>query len=195
MNPGISYPLACRLASIAEQRAAVIGTPMTIALVDPQGGLLYFGRMDDALPASDKIAAAKAYSAAIFRMSTRQLGALAQPGEMLYGIENSMHEKIVLFGGGVPLFFEERVVGAVGISGGTVDEDIDVAQAVCDAFQEMLKWRRRLMILLPKQTESTTSGKDMAQAIERQLEQSTDPALNQLASIVAGGVLLADFPG
>jgi len=186
----LSYAIARILAAFSEKRAAEMNLPVAIALADAEGGLVYFGRMDDALPASNAIAIAKAYTAAVFRMSTRKLGELAQPGKMLYGVEHSLNERIVLFGGGLPLQCQNRIVGAVGISGGTVDEDIDVARAACAALQEMENWREYLAPLLSRIDIPQSRRRNVAAALEEALAQTDDPALKTLAPIVAGSLRL-----
>jgi len=186
----ISYAIARILASFAEKRAAEMNVPMAIALADAGGGLVYFGRMDDTLPAGTGIAIAKAYTAAVFQMSTRQLGELAQPGKMLYGVEQSLEDKIVLFGGGRPLRCQGRIIGAVGISGGTVDQDIEVAQAVCDALKEMEDWRLFFLPLLSASGVDSIASCDLAAALEDSLAQTGHPELRRLAPIVRGALQL-----
>lgn len=186
----ISYPIARLLSIFAENRAFQLSVPMAVAFVDAKGGLVYFGRMGDVLPASNEIAIAKAYSAAAFRMSTQRLGELAQPGGMLYGIEHSLKENIVLFGGGVPLRCGGQVIGAVGISGGTVDEDIDVAQVVFTALQEMESWRNNLSPLLPRLTVDSIQQGGLTTALEEVLVQIKHPESKHLAQILAGAILI-----
>jgi uncharacterized protein GlcG (DUF336 family) len=119
------------------------------AITDHEGQLLFFGRMDGALPISRELAVAKAYTAATLRMPTHDVGRLAQPGAALYGIQNTHPGKIVLFGGGLPLRLEGVVVGAVGISGGTVEEDILVAERVVDSLRIMEETARLLKEFIP----------------------------------------------
>lgn len=140
----LSCPIARLLARIAEREAAALGIPMVIAMTDAGGELLHFVKMDGALPASSGIAVSKAYTAASLRMATEEVGRLAQPGQELYGIQHTLEGRVVLFGGGIPLKLEGRVVGAVGISGGTVSQDIQVAQPVVDAFNDMTCWAEQL---------------------------------------------------
>lgn len=189
----ISYAIARTLASFAEKHASQMSIPMAIALTDAGGSLVYFGRMDDTLPAGTKIAIAKAYTAAVFQMSTRQLGALAQPGKMLYGVEQSLDEKIVLFGGGCPLRCQGRIIGAVGVSGGTVDEDIEVAQAVCGALKEMEDWQQFLLPLLTELGIDSSALCDLAQALEDSLALTGHLHLQRLAPIVGGAIRLGRF--
>src|SRR5215471_3049676 len=110
----LPYVVAEILAAIAEREAACIGVPMAIAVVDAEGGLQFFKRMDGTLPVSTELAVSKAYTAAVLRMPTHKVGELAQPGAALYGIQHTHSGRIVLFGGGYPLFLDGEVVGAIG---------------------------------------------------------------------------------
>jgi len=146
----ITYPVACILGTIAESKAWDMSVPMAIALMDREGTLLFFGRMDGALPASTEIAISKAYTSVIFRMATHELGKLAQPDGELYGVQHTHNGRIVLFGGGLPLQVNGHVVGAIGISGGSVNEDIQVAEHVVKALEEMEYWSKRIKKYLPE---------------------------------------------
>jgi ATP:cob(I)alamin adenosyltransferase len=99
-----------------------------LSVCDEGGNPVAEARMDQALLGSIAIARGKAFTAAALRLPTETVGELAQPGAMLYGIENTHPGKLVLFGGGIPIFHNERVIGALGVSGGTVEEDIAIAK-------------------------------------------------------------------
>ena len=164
----IPFPLSRILGAVAENAAAEMGLAMAIAIVDHEGLLQYFARMEGTLPASTEIAIAKAYTAAALRMSTRGLGQMALPGNPLYGIQNIHPGKIVLFGGGFPLRVREQVAGGIGISGGSVEEDEAVAQPVLDALAEMEQlaaWIKPLLRAKPK-------GPYWMSDLERRLEQA-----------------------
>jgi uncharacterized protein GlcG (DUF336 family) len=118
----------------ARARATEIGVPMNIAVVDEGGNLVAFARMDDAWLGSIDIAQHKAFTARAFDMPTKDLAPLAQPGAPLYGIEASNHGRLIVFAGGIPVLAEGRVAGAVGVSGGSVEQDHDVAEAGAAAF-------------------------------------------------------------
>lgn len=118
-----------RVLDAAEAKAAEIGVPMVLAVTDPGGNLKAFRRMDGALLASISIAIDKAYTAVALRMDTGQVGRLAQPGAPLYGIETTNSGRIVTFGGGLPLRVRGELAGGLGISGGTVEQDVAVAEA------------------------------------------------------------------
>jgi uncharacterized protein GlcG (DUF336 family) len=145
----LTYPVSRILSSVAEREALRIGVSMAIAIADEAGGMLFFGRMDGTLPASSEIAIGKAYTASALRMSTEEVGRLAQPEGVLYGIQHTHGGKIIVFGGGLPLRLEGRVAGSIGISGGSVDQDIRVARAVVSALEEMEALRGVLRRLLP----------------------------------------------
>jgi uncharacterized protein GlcG (DUF336 family) len=113
----------------AQAKAVEIGVPMNIAVVDEGGNLVAFARMDDAWLGSIDIAQNKAYTARAFDMPTKDLAPLAQPGGPLYGIEASNRGRLIVFAGGIPLVSGGRVVGAIGVSGGSVEQDQEVAEA------------------------------------------------------------------
>jgi uncharacterized protein GlcG (DUF336 family) len=136
----IPHPVVHLLGSIAEERAWELGIPMSIAIVDETGGLRLFSRMDGALPASTELAVSKAFTSAVLRMASHEVGALSQPGGVLYGIQETHGGRIVLFGGGLPLWLRGKGVGAVGVSGGTVEQDVLVARSVVEALEGMEEW-------------------------------------------------------
>ncbi len=127
---------ARRMAELGEEKAKALGVPVVLAITDAVGGLMLMHRMDDSLPASVDIAINKAYSAAAFRMPTHELGALAQPGQALYGVQATNQGRVVLFGGGYPCRQEGRVLGAIGVSGGTVEQDMQIARHALHKFFE-----------------------------------------------------------
>ena len=118
----------------ARSKASEIGVPMNIAVVDEGSNLVAFARMDDAWLGSIDIAQNKAYTARAFDMPTKDLAPLAQPGAPLYGIEASNHGRLIVFAGGIPLVSDASVVGAIGVSGGSVEQDQEVAEAGVAAF-------------------------------------------------------------
>ncbi|MDT8899688.1 cob(I)yrinic acid a,c-diamide adenosyltransferase [Anaeroselena agilis] len=126
---------AKRAIDAAESKAAEIGVPMVIAIVDQGGNLVAQHRMDGALLASISIALDKAYTATALKMTTEQAAALAQPGQMLYGINTTDGGRMVVFGGGLPIVADGVVVGGLGVSGGSVEDDIRVANAGLAAWR------------------------------------------------------------
>lgn len=120
---------AQRVIEAALKTAVVQGVPMNIAIVDAGGNLKAFHRMDGAFLGSIDISIGKARTARYFNMSTYDFGAASQPGQELYGIEVT-NGNLVIFGGGELLKDSNGVIiGAIGVSGGSVAEDMKVAQA------------------------------------------------------------------
>ncbi len=118
----------------AERRAQEIGQPMNIAVVDAGGNLVSHVRMDGAWLGSIEISINKAFTARAFDMPTQDLAGESQSGGSLFGINTTNDGRIVIFAGGIPLQDGDQVVGAVGVSGGTVDQDQKVAEAGVAAY-------------------------------------------------------------
>ncbi|MDO5115147.1 MAG: cob(I)yrinic acid a,c-diamide adenosyltransferase [Synergistaceae bacterium] len=116
-----------RMAEAAEKKAKEMGVPIVFAAVDMGGNPVLLHRMEGSLLASIDIALNKAYTAASLKMSTDALGKISRPGEFLYGVQNTNQNRIVIFGGGFPYKYKGEIVGAIGVSGGTVDEDMEIA--------------------------------------------------------------------
>lgn len=129
MADNLTLEAAERIVATAKQKAAEINTKMDIAVVDVGGNLKAFVRMDGAWLGSIDIAQRKARTARWFDMDTGVIGTLSQPGGPLYGIEHS-NGGLITFPGGVPLKNAQgAVVGAIGVSGSTVENDHTVAAA------------------------------------------------------------------
>lgn len=123
-----------RIIVAASAKAQSIGVPQNIAVVDAAGHLIAFRRMDGAKFLSIEIATAKAVTAAGARKATADIMPATQPGQPGYGIQNLHGGRFTTLGGGIPLLVGAEVVGAIGVSSGTVADDIVVAQAGADAF-------------------------------------------------------------
>ncbi len=132
---GITLEQANQVISAAHKKAQEIGVMQNIAVVDEGGTLVSFSRMDGAWRGSIDIAINKAYTARAFDMTTEALGAISQPDEMCFGIHASNDLRVIIFGGGIPLQRNGRIVGAIGVSGGTVPQDIQVAEAGAKIFK------------------------------------------------------------
>jgi uncharacterized protein GlcG (DUF336 family) len=128
-NPSITLDTAQGVVDAARQKAQQIGVPMNIAVVDEGNNLMAFARMEGAWLGSIDISQGKAYTARAFDMATLDLAPLAQPGKPLFGIQASNEGHLVIFPGGIPLVENGTVVGAVGVSGGSVEQDQQVAEA------------------------------------------------------------------
>lgn len=132
MKEELTLEVAERLVQVAKEKAEELKIAEDIAIVDHGGNLKAFARMDGAWLGSIDIAIRKARTARYFDSETAKLGQLSQPGEPLYGIEFS-NGGLITFGGGVPLKDREgNVIGAIGASGSTVENDVKVAKAAAD---------------------------------------------------------------
>jgi uncharacterized protein GlcG (DUF336 family) len=134
MADSVTLSSAQAVVDAAVKKADEIGVPMDIAVVDEGNNLTAFARMDGAWLGSIDIAQNKAYTARSFDMPTKDLAPLAQPNQPLYGIEASNQGQLIVFAGGIPLMNGDDVVGAIGVSGGSVEQDHEVAEAGVAAF-------------------------------------------------------------
>ncbi|WP_166902777.1 heme-binding protein [Mycobacterium sp. DL440] len=124
----LPLPTAQKVIDAAALKAEDIGQPMNIAVVDDGGHLVAFVRMDGAIKASIDISIRKARTAVMMNLPTSALMDVCQPGGELYGLEQTSGG-LVVFGGGIPLEVDGVVVGAVGVSAGSVEQDVAVATA------------------------------------------------------------------
>ena len=118
---------AKRIAERAEARSAELGVPVVIAAADAGGNLMLLHRIEGALLASIEIAINKAWSAVAFQAPTATLGPLATEDGPFPGLADTNSGRVVLFGGGVPVHVDGELAGAIGISGGTAEQDMDIA--------------------------------------------------------------------
>src|SRR5271165_3275528 len=125
---------ARRVIEAAERTASEIGQPMNIAVVDEGGNIVSHARMDGAWIGSIDISRKKAYTARAFDISTKDLATHSQSGGQFFGIHASNDGRIMIFAGGIPLKKDGKVVGAIGVSGGSGDQDHAVAEAGAAAF-------------------------------------------------------------
>src|SRR6202045_1300969 len=125
---------ARRVIAAAEKKAEEIGQPMNIAVADAGGNLVAHVRMDKAWIGSVDIAIKKAWTARAFDIATKDLAEHSQSGGQFFGIHASNDGKVMIFAGGVPLKKGGKVVGAIGVSGGSGDQDHAVAEAGAAAF-------------------------------------------------------------
>ena len=125
---------ARRVISAAETKAREIGQPMNIAGADEGGTIIAHVRMDNAWIGSIDISVKKAFTSRAFDIETKELAKHSQSGGDFFGIHASNNGKIMIFAGGIPLKRENKVVGAIGVSGGSGDQDHAVAAAGAAAF-------------------------------------------------------------
>ena len=125
----ITLEQAEKLSEAAKSKAKEIGVPMNIAIVDEGANLVSFHRMDNAWLGSVDISIKKAKTARFFDMNSGEIGKLSQPGQPLFGIEHSNGGLITFPGGVVLKGADDKIIGAIGVSGGTVEQDHEVASA------------------------------------------------------------------
>jgi uncharacterized protein GlcG (DUF336 family) len=128
----VSHEMAEKAIAAAIAKAKEIGSPSSIAVIDHGRELVSFARMDGALLASVVISQSKAYTARSLNSATKDVGTWAQPGSPLYGLEVahlSAGKGLIIFAGGVPITVNGEVIGAVGVAGGSPDQDHEVAAA------------------------------------------------------------------
>ncbi len=131
---GISLEEARQIIAAATKKATELKVLMNIAVVDQGGNLVAFERMDGAWIGSIDIAQKKAFTSRAFDLDTKSLGENSQSGNQFFGIHVSNNGKIMIFAGGIPLKKNGEVVGAIGVSGGSGEQDHAVAGARAAAF-------------------------------------------------------------
>lgn len=129
---------ANRLIDKVKKKAEKMGLQVVVAVADEAGRPVAVQSMDGAYIASFDIALNKSFTSASLKMSTAKLAALSQPGEELYGIQFTNGGKIVIFGGGEVLEADGKIIGALGVSGGSAKEDTELATYGKEAFKEVL---------------------------------------------------------
>ena len=125
---------ARRLITAGEKKALEIGIPYNIAVVDAGGSLIAHARMDGAWIGSIDIAINKAWTARAFDAATEDLARITQSGQQGFGLNTTNGAKVVIFGGGLPIKLDGLVIGAIGASGGSVEQDVAVARAAAAEF-------------------------------------------------------------
>jgi uncharacterized protein GlcG (DUF336 family) len=124
---GITYAQARVITDAALARAEEMNCPISVAVIDAGRELVTFGRQAGAPLASAEIAQAKAFTSRSLDVATVDLAVVTQPGGPLFGLETACGRPLVTFGGGRPLFSDGIVIGAIGVSGGTVEQDDEIA--------------------------------------------------------------------
>lgn len=129
----LSLEKARKIIRAGEKKAKEMNLSAVFAVVNLEGSLIIEERMDNAILVSVEVAYKKAYTAAALKLNTQDLTALVQPGAMFYGLQSD--PKYIVFGGGMLLKVDGKIVGAIGVSGGSAQEDIEIAKACVEAFE------------------------------------------------------------
>ena len=129
----LSLEKARKIIRAGEKKAKEMNLSAVFAVVNSEGNLIIEERMDNAILVSVEVAYKKAYTAAALKLNTQDLTALVQPGAMFYGLQSD--PKYIVFGGGMLLKVDGKIVGAVGVSGGSAQEDMEIAKACVKAFE------------------------------------------------------------
>nr|WP_116232935.1 heme-binding protein [Paenibacillus sp. VMFN-D1] len=137
----MTLDLAKMLLEAAEKKAKEMGLAEDIAIVDDGANLVAFHRMDHARIGGIDIAQNKAWTSVALQMPTSNLTRTAQPGQPSFGINTTNQGRVVILGGGIPLKAGDVIIWGIGVSGGTSEQDIQVAEAAVQAFE---RWMQRL---------------------------------------------------
>ncbi|MFC7076885.1 GlcG/HbpS family heme-binding protein [Haloarcula halophila] len=137
MVQSIALETATDVIEAAEQKAEEIDNPMVVTVANSEGNLVAQHRMDGAWLASVSISRNKAYTAAALETPTHELAEPSEPGNSLYGLQSTDEGRIVIFGGGYPLKRDGEIVGTIGVSGGAVSQDREVAEAGVERWDEL----------------------------------------------------------
>ena len=144
-NNKLTLEIAKELLENAEKKAIEINVPVVISIVDEAGHLVAQHRMDDSLLISTSLALGKAYTSVALKMTTEKLSELTLPGKPLYGLETAGDKKLCIIGGGIPIIINGNLIGAIGVSGGSIQEDILIAEYSLLSLDKFLqKYRNRL---------------------------------------------------
>ncbi|MBR5613699.1 MAG: heme-binding protein [Clostridia bacterium] len=122
-----------------EDKAKTMGLNVVVAVSDSSGRPIAVECMDDAYIASYDVAVNKAFTVVALKMSTKKLSALAAPGGSLYGIQHTNDGKIVIFGGGDPLLYNGKIIGGLGVSGGSEEQDTALSAYGAGLVDDILK--------------------------------------------------------
>lgn len=134
--PKLDLEVSIKMAEYAFEKSRELNVPITFSVVDSGGNLILFNRMENALLVSTDISINKAYTSNAVKLPTHEIAKLVQPGEVLYGLQDTNSNKIVIFGGGFPYKVNNEVLGGIGVSGGSVDEDMEIALYALNKLRE-----------------------------------------------------------
>ncbi len=137
--PNMNLDTAKCLIEKVQEKALSMGVRAVVAVSEAGGNIIAVEAMDDAYFASYDIAVNKAYTCVALKMSTKKLSTLSQPGQSLYGIQFTNQGRIVIFGGGDPLFSQGKVIGAIGVSGGSEEQDTALSAYAKEVFEQIVE--------------------------------------------------------
>ena len=137
----MNLKLALALMEKVEAEAKRIGVKAVVAVSDASGRPVAIHCTDGAFIGSYDVALNKTYTAVAFQMSTAKLAELAAPGGSLYGIQHTNEGKVVIFGGGEPLYVNDVMIGAIGVSGGTAEQDTYLGAYGKNILKEVIAWK------------------------------------------------------
>ena len=137
----MNLKLALALMEKVEAEAKRIGVKAVVAVSDASGRPVAIHCTDGAFIGSYDVALNKTYTAVAFQMSTAKLAELAAPGGSLYGIQFTNQGQVVIFGGGEPLYIDDVMIGAIGVSGGSAEQDIYLGTYGKNIFKEVIAWK------------------------------------------------------
>ena len=133
LHPEVSLPTAQAMVTAATAHAATLGLAVSVVVTDRSGEVVAAARMDGAPLGSLRLAGDKAYTAAVWRMPSGDLRLSSQPGGDDWGITSTADGRIVVYDGGLPILVGDDLAGAIGVSGGTGEQDLACARAAVDA--------------------------------------------------------------
>lgn len=125
------------MAQAVEAKALEISVPVVFSVVDRGGNTLLMQRMDDAFVTAVISLLIKRIPPAACASGTHEITDAVQPGASLYGLQLTNQQRIVIFGGGLPVILNGELIGAVGVSGGTVEQDRLLAETALNCFSEL----------------------------------------------------------
>ena len=134
----VNLSIAKKLIARVEEKAKEMGLSVVVAVSDSAGNPVAVECMDNSYIASYDIAVKKAYTVVALKMSTLTLKGLSQPGQSLYGIQFTNDGKLVIFGGGDPLIYNKSIIGGIGVSGGSEDQDVELSEYGAKCLSEII---------------------------------------------------------
>lgn len=134
----VNLSIAKKLIAKVEEKAKEMGLSVVVAVSDSAGNPVAVECMDNSYLASYDIAVKKAYTVVALKMSTLTLKGLSQPGQSLYGIQFTNDGKLVIFGGGNPLIYNNSIIGGIGVSGGSEDQDVELSEYGAGCLNEII---------------------------------------------------------